>query len=318
MQVSVNVRASRIVEEMIAKQDEIGVSVYKVGEGTVIDAGVEASGGYLAGRYLTEVCLGGLGSVGMTWKQYGEMSLPVVVVSTDHPSIALLGSQFAGWQIKVEKFFAMGSGPARALVLKPKELYEKIGYRDEANTAVIVLETTQKPDEGVVEYVSSACNVEPKDLYIILASTSSLAGSTQISGRIVETGLHKLLDVGFDPKLVLYGSGCAPIAPVHPKFQRAMGRTNDALLYGGETFFTVKYEDDEELRRVVEQVPSSKSRDYGRSFFETFKEAGYDFYKIDPALFAPACITVNNLRTGSVYRAGQINEKVLKESFFGH
>ena len=318
MQVSVNVTASKIVEEMIAKQDEIGVSVYKVNESTVIDAGAEAPGGYLAGRYLTEVCLGGLGSVATTWKQYGEMSLPAVVVKTDHPSIALLGSQFAGWQIKVEKFFAMGSGPARALALKPKELYEKIGYRDEADTAVIVLETTQKPDEAVVEYISSACNVEPKDLYMILASTSSLAGSAQISGRIVETGLHKLVDVGFDPKLVLYGSGCAPIAPAHPKFHRAMGRTNDALLYGGETFFAVRCEDDEELRRVVEQVPSSKSRDYGRSFFETFKEAGYDFYKIDPALFAPACITVNNLKTGSVYRAGQINEKVLKESFFGH
>jgi len=318
MQVSVNVRASRIVEEMIARKDEIGVSVYKVGEGTVIDAGVEALGGYLAGRYLTEVCLGGLGSASIIWKRFGEIDLLAVVVSTDHPSIALLGSQFAGWQIKVEKFIAMGSGPARALALKPKELYEKIGYRDEANTAVIVLETTQKPDEGVVEYISNACSVDSKDLYIILASTSSLAGSTQISGRIVETGLHKLVDVGFDPKLVLYGSGCAPIAPVHPRFQRAMGRTNDALLYGGETFFTVKYEDDEELRRIVEQVPSSKSRDYGRSFFETFKEAGYDFYKIDPALFAPACITVNNLKTGSVYRAGQMNEKVLKESFFGH
>jgi methenyltetrahydromethanopterin cyclohydrolase len=318
MQVSVNVRASRIVEEMIARKDEIGVSVYKVGEGTVIDAGVEALGGYLAGRCLTEVCLGGLGSASIIWKRFGEIGLPAVVVSTDHPSIALLGSQFAGWQIKVEKFIAMGSGPARALALKPKELYEKIGYRDEANTAVIVLETTQKPDEGVVEYISNACSVDSKDLYIILASTSSLAGSTQISGRIVETGLHKLVDVGLDPKLVLYGSGCAPIAPVHPRFQRAMGRTNDALLYGGETFFTVKYEDDEELRRIVEQVPSSKSRDYGRSFFETFKEAGYDFYKIDPALFAPACITVNNLKTGSAYRAGQMNEKVLKESFFGH
>jgi len=318
MRVSVNVRASKIVEEMVAKQDEIGVSVYKVNESTVIDAGVEALGGYLAGRYLTEVCLGGLGSASIIWKRFGEIDLPAVVVSVDHPSIALLGSQFAGWQIKVEKFIAMGSGPARALALKPKELYEKIGYRDEADTAVIVLETTQKPDEAVVEYISNACSVDSKDLYIILASTSSLAGSTQISGRIVETGLHKLVDVGFDPKLVLYGSGCAPIAPVHPKFQRAMGRTNDALLYGGETFFTVKYEDDEELRRIVEQVPSSKSRDYGRSFFETFKEAGYDFYKIDPALFAPACITVNNLKTGSVYRAGQMNEKVLKESFFGH
>lgn len=319
MKISVNETALRLVEEMIKRQDELQIKVEKTRNGaTVIDAGVEAVGGFLAGKYLTEVCLGGLGQANIIIKKFGDLDIPTITVVTDFPSIALLGSQFAGWQIKAENYFAMGSGPARALALKPKDLYKKIGYKDESDVAIIVLEATENPTDEALNYMAKTCDVETGKLYVLMASTSSLTGSTQISGRIVETGLHKLVEVGLDPKLVLHGSGFAPIAPVHPKFKRAMGKTNDALLYGGSTFFTVKYEDDEELKKIVDAVPSSKSRDYGKSFFNTFKEAGYDFYKIDPALFAPASIIVNNLTTGSLHRAGQINTEILLKSFFEH
>ena len=139
----------------------------------------------------------------------------------------------------------------------------------------------------------------------------------QVSGRIVETGLHKLLEMGYNPKNVLSGLGVAPIAPVHPKFTKAMGRTNDMILYGGVVYITVEDDDEEKLKKIVDEAPSSSSRDYGRPFTEIFKAAGHDFYKIDPALFAPAVVTVNNVTTGHLFRAGRIDINLISKSISG-
>jgi len=214
----------------------------------------------------------------------------------------------------VGKYVAMGSGPARALAQKPQELYEKIGYKDEADLAVLVLETSKYPTSEVITYVSDQCKVSPENLFLILVPTTTTAGSTQISGRVVETGIHKLERLGFDPKLITYACGYAPIAPVHPKFAEAMGRTNDAILYAGVAYCTVNHTNDEELRKLVEKAPSSASKSYGRPFIEIFKEANYDFYQIDPDLFAPAVLVVNNAKTGNVFRSGKINLQVFKRS----
>jgi len=315
MSLSVNKLALPLVQEMIERKDILRVKVERTAEGaTIIDAGVESPGGYLAGKYMTEVSMGGLGCAQIVDIHLGDLYLPAISVFTDHPSIALFGAQFAGWRINVGKYFAMGSGPARALSLKPKELYEKIDYRDESDEAVIVLEASAKPTLEAIASIANECHVSPDRLYVVLAPTSSLAGSTQISGRIVETGLHKLTELGFDPKKAISGYGVAPIAPVHPRSNRAMGRTNDMLLYGGVTYFTVETDDDAKLEELVEKVPSSTSRDYGRPFADIFKAASYDFYKVDPMLFAPAVITVNNVKTGGIFTAGRVNPEVLRRS----
>ncbi len=313
--ISVNLGALNIVKEMIEKKDELAIAVAKAENGsTIIDAGIKAKGGFMAGKYITEICLGGYGKASLCYFDHDGLSLPKIFVSTDHPAISLLGSQFAGWRISVEKYFAMGSGPARAIPMKPKELYAKIKYQDSADSAVIVLETSEEPPVDALNYISKECKVSPDKLYAILTPTSSVAGSTQISGRIVETGLHRLVELGFDPLKVLYGCGQAPIAPSHPKATKAMGRTNDMLMYGGETFFMIDDEDDQEITKLLEKAPSLSSPAYGQPFYEIFKAANFDFYKIDPALFAPASITINNIRTGNTFTAGKINPDIVKRS----
>lgn len=315
MSVSVNKIAFKIVQEMINKSVELGIIVEKIENGaTIIDAGIKARGGYLAGKYMTEVCLGGLADVSLTLDNYGGLTLPTICVASDYPSIALLGSQYAGWRISVGKYFAMGSGPARALSLKPKDLYEKINYKDESDVAVIVLEANEKPTPEAIEYIAKECKVEPKNVYAIVAPTSSVAGSTQISGRSIETGLHKFMELGMDLSKIKCGFGQAPISPIHPKFTHAMGRTNDMLLYGCTTYYEVEYDNEEELIKILEKAPSSSSSAYGRPFYEIFKEAGFDFYKIDPMLFAPAVVTVNNVKTGRIFTYGKINAEILKRS----
>jgi len=313
---SVNRLAWRLLEGIIRNADFCHVKVQKVRKGaTVIDAGIDAKGGFQAGRLITEICMGGLGNARILCKQYGGLELPSIFVYTDHPSVATLGSQFAGWNIKGESFSAIGSGPARALALKPRKIYEEIGYKDTSDRAIIILETEKFPSTELFQRISKDCHVKPEKLAVILTPTNSLVGAIQISGRVLETGIHKLRKVGLDSKTILSAWGCAPIPAVHPEFATAMARANDAILYGGSAFYTVKFEDEDKLKEIVEGVPSIASKAFGTPFIEIFKAAKYDFYKIDPNLFAPAVVVVNNVKTGHVFRAGQIMPDILKKSF---
>lgn len=301
------------------------VAVEKTKSGaTLVDAGIKTKGGFLAGEIVTEICLGGLGKAKVFPAQYGDVVFPSIFVQTDHPALATLASQFAGWHIRIDNYSAIGSGPARALAMKPKELYEKIMYKDEADMAVLVLETNRMPPNEVIQQISNQCKVAPKKLFLILVPTTCLAGSTQVSGRVVETGLHKLEKLGLDPKVVKHAWGYAPIVPLHPRFDEAMGRTNDAILYGGTAHYIVSYENDEELENLVRLAPSSSSKIIQEArqlatksprFLEIFKEAGYEFYEIDPNVFAPAVVVVNNMKSGKTFRAGNLDIEALKGSF---
>jgi len=312
---SVNEKALRLVDRLREHADQYGVIVKETGNGaTLIDAGMKAKGGFGAGKIITEICLGGLGKARISSIMYGDLVFSSIFVHTNHPAVSTLGSQFADWQIKQGQFSAIGSGPARALARKNRKLYEEIDYRDEADATVLVLETSSEPPEQVIENIAEDSGVSVNHLSLILVPTTSLAGSAQVSGRIVETGLHKLSKLGLDPKRVTNAFGSAPIAPVHPKFAVAMGRTNDAILYCGFAHYDLSGYGDEELEAFVVKAPSSASRSYGLPFQQIFKNANYDFYKIDPDLFAPASVSVLNLDTGRLFKAGETNFEVFKRS----
>jgi len=313
---SVNRLAWKLLDRICENPDFYGVKVEKIGSGTtLVDAGIEAKGGFQAGKIITEICMGGCGKAEIIPRQYGGLELPSIFVYTDHPVIATLGSQYAGWQIKEGDYFAIGSGPARALALKPKEIYEEIEYKDNFDKAVVVLETDKHPPAKLLKRFVKDCHVPPENLAVILTPTASLAGATQVSGRIDETGIHKLRRLGLSSNVILYAWGCAPIPPIHPKFTKAMARTNDAILYGGTSYYTVDYNKEEELEKILKNAPSKASKNYGKPFIEIFKEVNYDFYKIDPNLFAPAIMIVNNVKTGRTFKHGEVNIEALMKSF---
>lgn len=315
MPLSVNKNALRLIEWAMGRRDDLGIEVVTGPLGcTIVDAGVKAAGGHVAGRWVVEVCLGGYGSVSSALMQYGDLALPSILVETDFPAIATLGSQLAGWNIRAKDYFAMGSGPARALSKKPKEIYELIQYEDRCDSAVIVLEADSFPTEEAVRTIAYECGISPKHLYSIVAPTSSVVGSIQVCGRTVETGIHRLLTLGLDPKLISYGCGYAPIPPVHPDHVRAIGRTNDVLIYGGVTSYGARVESDRQLEEIVSKSPSCSAPTYGKPFHEIFEEARLDFYQIDPHLFAPAIISVSNTKTGTTFRAGKIDIELLKKT----
>ena len=312
-----NERAWSIADRMLERADELRVASRALhGGARVIDAGIEVEGGLGAGLALAELCMGGLGHVGYAPVNIGGESWAGVQVWTDFPAQACMASQYAGWAIQVEKYFAMGSGPLRAQARVERELFEKLRYAEHAARGVLVLEGRVPPDDLVAAAVAKRAHLAPDRLTFVVAPTASLAGGVQVVARVLETGLHKMDVLGFDVTRVVSGIGTAPLVPVAKSDIRAIGRTNDAILYGGQARYTVRAEDDE-LAELAVKMPASASADYGTPFYDIFKRYHGDFYKIDPLLFSPAEVWLTSATSGRTFHAGRLDPAVLSASLFG-
>ena len=310
---SLNERALALAEALAADADRCRVTTASLpGGGRLLDAGVVAPGGLEAGLCLARICLAGLGEVSLVPARPGLSATLDVMVRSDHPLPACLGSQYAGWQIAVGDFFAMGSGPMRAIAGR-EPLLNDLNLSEEFPQALGVLETDRLPDDEVFAHLGDKLSLPPDDITLVVASVTSLAGMLQVVARSLETALHKLHQLGFDLTRVVSGAGVAPLPPPGGKALSAMGRSNDAILYGGEVTLWVRG-DDASLSEVGPRIPSSASRDFGRPFEEIFARYDRDFYKIDPQLFSPAVVTLVNLDTGRSQRFGKLSPEVLAKS----
>ncbi|MBZ9810524.1 methenyltetrahydromethanopterin cyclohydrolase [Mesorhizobium sp. BR1-1-9] len=308
-----NDNAQRIADGMISDAERLRIAASKgtLGE-LLIDVGAKALGSVEAGLRMAEAAMGGLGSVSV-FMDRTERKWPFTVeVRSSQPVLACLGSQYAGWNLSAQDYFAMGSGPARALA-RVEPLFDALSYRDTASSAVLILETAKPPPPAIVEKVSKATGLATDKLTFIYAPTQSLAGSLQIVARALEVAMHKANDLKFPLENVVDGIGAAPIPAPHPDFLTAMGRTNDAIIYGGSVQLFVKGSA-KEASNLAEKLPSRASRDYGQPFAEIFKRFKGDFYAIDPLLFSPAEVIVTAIETGDTFRAGRRDPKMLERS----
>jgi methenyltetrahydromethanopterin cyclohydrolase len=311
-----NETAIRIAHDVVGQADRWNVEVTVLPGGTtLVDCGVEATGGVGAGCKMAEICLAGLGSVHFGPGDTSIWRGPWVTVTTDRPLAACLASQYAGWPLSYEDYFAMGSGPMRAARGR-EPLFEKIGCQEEASRVVGVLESARLPTDEICQDLARQCRVEAEQVTLVIAPTASLAGTLQIVARSVETALHKLLELGFDMQRIVAGTGTAPMPPVAADDLSGIGRTNDAVLYGGRVMIWVRG-DDASLSEIGPQVPSSASADAGRPFREIFERYDRDFYRIDPLLFSPAEISFVNIETGRLHQFGAPSVDVLRQSFAG-
>jgi methenyltetrahydromethanopterin cyclohydrolase len=309
---------ARLVDALRAEAAvlEIGVEIGASGE-TLFDAGVKRRGGIEAGLRIGAICMGGLGHVSLT----PDGAIPrwpwTISVRSSQPVLACLASQYAGWSLSHgsgrDAFFALGSGPARALARK-EQLFEELNYRDQASRATLVIETSRPPPPEVIEKVANDCGLAPSALSVIYAPTQSLAGGAQVVARVLEVALHKAHVLKFPLERIVDGLGAAPLSPPHPDFMTAMGRTNDAIIYGGRVHLVVAGPA-QDAKALAEALPSRASRDYGAPFKEVFKRFNGDFYAIDPMLFSPAETLVTALESGTTYRAGAVDAKMLDASF---
>ncbi|HEV8059326.1 MAG TPA: methenyltetrahydromethanopterin cyclohydrolase [Gemmataceae bacterium] len=309
-----NERALRLADHLASQAAALRISVEFTGGVRWLDCGISAAGGLQAGLGLARVCLAGLADVNLTSGETAGVPCPLVTVSSDHPVAACMASQYAGWQISVGKFFAMGSGPMRAAYGK-ETLFDSIPGREQAKVAVGVLETRKPPDESVAAYLTEKLGLPSSELTLLAAPAASLAGTIQVVARSLETALHKLFELKFDLTQIVSGFGSAPLPPVAADEIHAIGRTNDAILYGGRVILWVRADDDA-IAELGPKVPSSASPDHGEPFGNIFERYQRDFYKIDPMLFSPAQIVFHNLNSGRSHVFGRIEPGVLERSFF--
>jgi methenyltetrahydromethanopterin cyclohydrolase len=309
-----NARAWSRADAAAARAAELRVAVYTLPGGTrVIDAGVDVAGGLGAGLVLAELCMGGLGHVSYVPVTIDGESWPGLHVWTDHPAAACMASQYAGWMIDPPGFFALGSGPIRAHARVEHGLFEKLGYQERADRAVLVLESRVRPGDAVMAWVAEKSGLAPSAITVAVAPTASLAGGVQVVARVIETGLHKMDVLGFDVTRVISASGTAPLAPTARHDGRAIGRTNDCILYGGQARYLVHAPDDD-LASLADALPSCASADHGTPFHEIFARAGGDFYKIDPRLFSPAEVWLTSVASGRTFHGGRLEPGVLRAS----
>ena len=296
-----------LLESLIAQASALNIKVSQhVTGATIIDAGIDIAGSAEAGRIIAEICMGGLGEV-----NFSDASN--IKVKSQTPVLACLGSQYAGWALQHEKFFSLGSGPARCLAQR-EELFKELNYKDNAESTVLILETNKIPPVEIIEKVARDTHIKPENLTFILTPTTSIAGATQVVARVLEVALHKAHTLHFPLDAIISGSGSAPLPPISASFITAMGRSNDAILFGGYVQLNVKCSD-AEAEKLARELPSNSSKDYGKPFADIFKAVNMDFYQIDPMLFSPAMVNITNLETGNSFAGGELNKALLNQSF---
>ena len=307
---SINRTAIELVDEALDFAGELDVVGYELDNGaTVVDFGIDAAGGVEAGLLLAEIQTAGLANLRTRMGDLAGAPRQYVELSTDHPAVALLCSQKAGWEVTTESGFeGLGSGPARALVGRETE-FERVGYYDSAEFATLAIESTTLPDEEVAEQVAEMAEVDAEGVFLPTFATGSTAGSVTTAARAAELAVFRLLEIGYEPTDVLHASGSAPLAPPTRDEPEAMGRTNDALAYGGEVHLQVARDDDR-----FGEIVSTASEEYGTPFVDVFEDADWDFYDVPESVFAPAQVTVDVV-DGPVYTVGETDEELLAESF---
>jgi methenyltetrahydromethanopterin cyclohydrolase len=325
--VKINDLAKQIILRIIQNKELYKTEINTLHNGaTILDL---SNASWLGGKLVAEICMGGLGTIEFSSYNLDGNYIPCVNVYTSEPIISCMASQLAGWNVKLKKevekegqikkkvvFQSLGSGPARAKS-KVEKIFEELDYTDDSNCAVIVFETPKLPNEEVMAIVAEKCGVNTSDTYAVCAPTACLTGSIQVAARIVETGIHKLHEIGFPLKTIQDGFGTTTIAPIAKDDLGAMGRTNDSISAAGLTYYTIKVEKEEEpqIFELLKKAPANTSSSYGKPFLDTFKAANYNFYDIDPGLFAPAIYTVTNITTGKSVTVGEVNHDLLKESY---
>jgi methenyltetrahydromethanopterin cyclohydrolase len=313
---TLNDQAQRLAEEMGNLHARLRIAVHLMDcRAPLIDCGVQVEGGLQAGLFMARISTAGYAEVALVTDSLAGHAHPHIQIMTDQPLLACLACQYAGWEVRVNDYFAMGSGPMRALCGR-EALFDRIPGRESASAAVGVLECRRLPTDAVFAYLGQHLSLPAQNITLLAAPAASLAGTVQVVARSLETALHKLLVLDFNLTQVISGFGVAPLPPVSANEITAIGRANDAIIYGANVFLWVR-SDDDLLAAIGPKVVSESSGAYGETFCELFERGNRDFYKMDPMLFSPARATFHNLKSGRTHSFGRPNESMIQKSFFG-
>ncbi|HIE34467.1 MAG TPA: hypothetical protein EYP86_04950 [Candidatus Altiarchaeales archaeon] len=295
MDLKLNERTFKEIEGLMEKYGFETIDYqFDHGEVRILDVGVDTEvadrDAWIIGERISEASMGTLGEVKLR-------NDSVFVNIKQYPSIATLSCQMAGWAVKIDSNTALGSGPVRIPARKPNSVINKIGYHEDSENGVLVLETDRTPTKIPCREMLDESNVN--ELVIITFRGNTPIGLMNIMARIVEVGIYRLEKIGYDVNRILSAKGSVPI----PELDKdVMFTSNDAIIYSGEVFLEVSEWNSE----LTEKAISRASKFYGRNFKEIFNDVGGDFYKIDPDIFAPARLKVRDLDNNKEYESGEV------------
>lgn len=309
--ISVNENVTKYVDKLLDREEELCIkSYYLDNKATVIDCGVNAAGSIGAGILFADISLAGLGKVSVVPGIIDSYYINFAQVYVDRPAIACLGSQKPGWKLKSDGFAGTGFGPARAISQKPKNIYSAINYVDDAETAVINIETQTMPGAKELDYIAKQCSTDPECVVALIARPNSIAGSVVNGTRVVEWAMNRLFQLGYDIRDISSASGACPIAPLKKEEPEFVGASFDSIAYYGMAYLYAGNKGD-----IFKEATSLSSKSYGKSFNVLLKESQGDFSKVDPAMFAPARVMVNGIADGSLETYGKLDGAMLLDSY---
>lgn len=316
---SINDRSAEIIEKkVIPNADKLNICVHRLANGaTVLDMGIYAKGGWLAGKYFTEIDLGGLGELSFTKMKIGRYIMPALKVNVDLPTIAEMSSHVAFWRVPWQGKTINVSGPIRS-IKKPDIFSQAVSYQDKwAKKIVAEIQTTELPGEAFTTHIAEQVGYSPKDLYVVVAKTGTLVGAIQVGARNVEQTLPTLFDHGLKMEWIVQADGITPLISVVDDEMIAYGRVNDSLIYGQESNIYLSC-DDQDIINILEIVPFSKNTDvFGIEFQELFARCNNSWVEVPREWDAPCKVNLHNLRTGNSFSTGRLSHEVLEKSFLG-
>lgn len=328
---SVNQLALETVKEMTENEKRLNIEVTKLENGTtLIDCGVKAQGGYEAGLYATKVGLGNLATAYIGERSYGEITLPTLFLSTDHPTLSIAACQYAWIGLfappilgEDEEYSAFVSGPARALAQEPEGVFDKIGYKDDFDKGVLLIQSEELPDEDTVEPIATKCGISTEDLYLVIFPTRSLSGSTQVSARSFEDGFWRLTEYcGFESEKVKSMTASTPISPVYPEMWKEPGITPDDMIRNGSRVnFVVESDPDDNLEEIAEEMVIENTPAFGKSFYQiltegnVFQGGNLEEQASEGNTMVISEANLSDLSTGKMHSAGKEHSKLMKEFF---
>ncbi|MEM2143433.1 MAG: methenyltetrahydromethanopterin cyclohydrolase [Candidatus Thorarchaeota archaeon] len=305
-----------MVNRLIDIADDLQCDVRIIENGcTVVDAGLNSPGCEEAGRLIAEACMGGLGVVRSSHTCLAGMRFPAVVVGVNRPSTATLGSQMASWQLKIGGFTAIASGPARALANVETDVYSRIEHHEESELGMVALDTRDTPTATITSEIASLCGISPSNLFCAVVPSASAAGALMNATRVVEFGIRTMSGLGIQPEQIRAAHGVSVIAPVPNSDSEARSLAAKCVCLGGRTYLSLRTDGTADLADLMRAYESDGCRYDGEESEKVRKTSHPILCLRESRPPKPAELTVTDIHTRTVFRAGEVNENGLRNLF---
>ncbi|MEL7608922.1 MAG: methenyltetrahydromethanopterin cyclohydrolase [Bacillota bacterium] len=276
----------------------------------VLDAGVETAGSFETGAKVSELCQGGLARASIGVAECGGTPFPAIAVESFAPALSTFKLQSAfGFE------GVMLSGPIKLHLEENPFIDRDIPLQDAKNTLSAVVQADELPDCAWARRLAERVKCNAEDLRLVVAPQESVAGSTQISGRMNENILLTMeKSLGYPAAAVEQIVGRSPICPVN---SGAKGKKrllpDDFLHYAGCAYLTMRAEPGWDVKKLAYDLTFESLDIYGALFIDLLEAAGGDFFKIPNigGINKLAVVTVNDLNSRRVYAAGRANYDLL-------